>query len=212
MTYHHVPTIPFLVGPDKVSATTRYDRGVTITNQAPQSALYLQHADVKAAADIVSKDTVTLKSMMDAFTSAEGAWKTARTALGNAVVAWDASYEVFVSTGEKYAVTANDAHALGGVARGKTIHPLAMPIAVLFTYNPKKNWLRVHVRRAPGMLATLVEVSPDPITATSWVVLEGVGALRTIPNPAKGTWWARAQSLTAKAQSDFTTPVSVIVK
>lgn len=212
MTYHPVPTIPFLVGPDKVSTTTRYDRGVTITNQAPQSPLYLQHADMKAAADAVIKDTATLKTMMDAYTTAEGAYKTARTALGNAIVTWDGSYDVFVTTGEKYALTPNDAHALGGVARGKTVHQLALPLAVDFTYNPKKNWLRIHVRRAPGMLVTLVELSPDPISATSWVTLDGSGAVHTIPNPAKGTWWARAASVTARAKSDFTTPVSVIVK
>jgi hypothetical protein len=212
MTYHHVPTISFLVGPDKASTATRYDRGVTITNEAPQSALYQQHADLKAAADFVIKDTVTLKTMMDAYTAAEGAYKTARTALSNAIVTWDGSYSVFVTTGEKYALTQNDAHSIGGAARGRTRHPLAMPLSVDFTWNPKQSHLRVHVHRAPGMLVSVVEISPDPVTVTSWVELDGTGAVHTIPNPAKGTWWARAASRTAKATSDFTTPVAAIVK
>ncbi len=212
MTYHPVPTIPILVGPDKVSDTTRYTRGTKITGQAPQSPLYTQHADLKAAADQVSKDTVTLKAAMDAFTNADAAWKTARTALGTAVLTWDGSYDVFVTTTEKYAVTPNDVASVGGEARGKTINPLAMPLSVDFTYDGKKDKLRIHVHRAPGMRDSVVEVSADPITATSWKAQDGNGAVHYVDSPAPGTYWVQAASRTAKRKSPFTTPVSVIVK
>jgi hypothetical protein len=49
------------------------------------------------------------------------------------------------------------------------------------------------------------------MTPESWYELDGSGAVHIVPNPAKGTWWARAQSRTAKGKSDFTSPVSVIV-
>jgi hypothetical protein len=212
MSNHHVSTIAFLVGPDKVSAATRYDRGITVTNQAPQSALYLQHTDLKASADEVMKDTIALKTAMDAYTAAEGAYKTARTALGNAIVTWDGGYDVFIRLGEKYAATPNDAHAVGATPRTRQNYPLEMPLGVDLTYNAKKNYLRVHVHRAHGTRVVLVQLSPDPVTASSWVELDGSGAVHVVPNPAKGTWWARAASKSAKAKSDFTTPVSVIVK
>jgi hypothetical protein len=212
MTYHPVPTIPVLVGPDKVSEVTRVTRGTKITGQAPQSALCLQHADLMAAANQVGKDTVTLKSAIDTFTNAAAAFKTARTALGTAVLTWDGSYDVFVTTTEKYAITPNDVASVGGKARGRTSNPLVPPISVDFTYDGKKDKLRIHVHRAPGMRDSVVEVSTDPITATSWKEQDGNGAVHVIDNPAPGTYWVQAASRTAKGKSPFTTPVSVIVK
>jgi hypothetical protein len=212
MGYIHVPTIQFLVGRDKVSEEARYQRGVKVEHHAPQSPLCQKHADLAAAVAEVSADTTELKDKMDAFAIAEAAFKAARTALGTAVIKWDGSYDVFVSTGEKYAATEHDAATLGAEARGKTINPLVMPISVEFEWNPDKDELRVHVHRAPGMRVVTVQVSPDPITATSWFELEGSGAIHVIPHPAKGTWWARAQSRTARARSDFTSPVSAIVR
>ena len=101
MKYVHLPSIQFLVGPDNVSAATRCERGVKVQNQAPQSPLYQQHSDLKAAADEVGKETASLKALQDAYTTAHAAFVTARTALGSGVLAWDGAYDVFVSTGEK---------------------------------------------------------------------------------------------------------------
>lgn len=212
MTYHPVPTIPFLVGPDKATEQTRYDRGLKVSSQAPGSPLCAAHADLMASATEVIKENVVLKSAMDTFTTAEAAFLLAKTALGSAVVKWDGAYDVFVSTGERYAITPNDASTLGAVARGKTSHPLAMPLAVDFGWNPKKDHLRVHVHRAPGMRVVTVQISMSPNDPSSWLELDGNGAVHFVPKPAKGTWWVRVQSRTAKGKSDFTTPVSVIVK
>ena len=211
MAYHPVPTIQFLVGPDKATEPTRYDRGVKITSQAPGSPLYKQYPDLKMAADEVIKDTVLLKGAMDGYTVAEAAFNAARTALASTVVKWDGAYSVFVTTGQKYAVTPNDVASIGAEARGTTINPLVMPISVDFTWNAKKDNLRIHVERAPGMSTVTVEVSQNPADPSSWHELDGNGAVHIVPHPAKGTWWARAQSRTAKGKSDFTTPVSVIV-
>src|SRR5690349_18691437 len=71
MGYMHVPTIQFLVGPDKVSEQTRYERGVKVDHHAPQSALCQKHADLAAAIAEVSADTTDLKAKMDAFAIAE---------------------------------------------------------------------------------------------------------------------------------------------
>jgi len=128
------------------------------------------------------------------------------------VLAWDGAYDVFVSTGEKYALTENDVAALGDVARGKTINPLVMPLGVDLAFDPMRDRLRILVERAPGMRTVVVQISPDPITATSWKELDGNGAVHLVPSPASGTWWARAASRTAKGTSDFTAPVSVLVR
>ena len=109
-------------------------------------------------------------------------------------------------------LTEHDVTALGGVARGKTINPLVMPLGIDFVFDANRNRMRIHVIRAPGMRTVVVQLSPDPVTATSWKELDGNGAVHIVPNPASGTWWARAASRTTKGTSDFTAPVSVYVR
>jgi hypothetical protein len=211
MTAHRVTNITFLIGPDKVSATSRLDRGTVIAAQAPQSPLYTQHADMKTAADGVVANNTTLKTALDAFTNAEAELGLTRAALTDAVTQWDGAYGVFVSTGEKYAATPADAHALGAVALARASHPLAPPVAVAVKYDASKNLIRVRIQRPPGMRLFEVQMSADPVTATSWSDLAGNGAMHVVPMPAKGTWWFRACSVTSRAKSGFTSPVSVLV-
>jgi hypothetical protein len=209
---HRVTNITFLVGPDKVSPATRYDRGVVVAEQAPGSALCAQHADLKAAAGAVVTSTASLKTIMDGFTNAAAGVGIARTALTNLITQWDGAYSVFVSTGEKHVATPADVHALGAVALVRASYPLVPPVSVAVKYDAAKNLIRVRVHRAPGLNLLEVQMSPDPVTATSWTDLVGTGAMHVVPNPAKATWWFRACSVAAQAKSDFTTPVSVIVR
>ena len=211
-TYHHVPTILLLVGPDKVSENTRYERGVKITAQAPLSPLY-QHADQKAATDAMIAENLTFKDTIDAYAKADAAFKKARTALGSAIVSWDGVYDVFVNTTEKYAVTPDDATGVGAQPRPKTIYQLVVPVSVEMKQDFKKDRLRIHVTRAPGLDRTVVEVNnTDPANAAAWKELDSSGAIHYVPSPAKGTWWARAASRTTKEKSAFTSPVSIVVK
>jgi hypothetical protein len=212
MKYHPVTTIQFLVGLIKLNPENRYNCGTKVTTQAPQSSLYTGHSDLKVSADQVIAQNLALKTANDGYHAAIAAVTKARTALGTAVLAWDGAFDVYLTTAGKYCLTPDDAASLALTARGKTKNPLAMPLAVLATWNPKKDWAHVHVTRAPGMDVICVEMSPEPITATSWKELDGSGAIRSVPNPAAGTWWFRAASRTARAKSDYTTPVSLIVK
>jgi hypothetical protein len=107
---------------------------------------------------------------------------------------------------------ADDGASLGLVPRGETNNALAMPDAVLITYDAKKDRIRIHVKRAKGLLHVSVEVTQDLSNPASWKELDGDGAVHLVNNPTPGTWWARAASKTAHAKSDYSTPVSVIVK
>jgi hypothetical protein len=206
-----VTTIHFSVGPDKVDAQTRYDRGVKVASHGPQSPLYAQ-ADVKTAVDAVAQDTTTLKSLMDSHNTAYQGYLKARTALGTAVLAFDLSYGVLVTTAEKRCTSANDGTGLGLAPSGKSIHPFLMPIAVLLTYNAKLDHIRIHVKRAKGSRSVSVETSSDPTNPALWKELDGDGAVYVIPNPAPGIYWARAATKKANAKSAYTTPVSLTLK
>jgi hypothetical protein len=209
--HQKVLTIPFSVGPDKVNAETRYDRGVKISTLAPQSPLYAL-PDVKAGVDTVVKSTTSLQAAMDSYAKARQAYMLARLTLGTSIVTFDNAYDMLVSAARAHCATHDDGAGLGLEPRGDTHNPLAMPVAVLITYNPKKDCIRIHVKRAKGMRAVSVEVTQDLTNPASWKELDGDGAVHVINTPATGTWYARAASKTAHAKSDYTTPSSVIVK
>jgi hypothetical protein len=136
----------------------------------------------------------------------------ARVTMGTCIVTWDNAYDTLVSAARLHSVTHDDGVNLGLELRGDTHNALAMPVAVLITYNVKKAYVRIHVKRAKGMRAVSVEVTQDLSNPASWKELDGDGAVHLLNNPTPGTWYARAASKTAHAKSDYTTPVSVIVK
>jgi hypothetical protein len=206
------PTIQFLVGDIKVNSTLRYEAGVKVGNQAPQSGLYTLHTDLKASADDVVAKNLALKTADDGLHTALAALLTARGVQLAATTAWDVSFDLYMATAAKYCLTPADAAGLALVLRGTTHNPLAMPLAVLLKYDGKKDLLQIHVKRAPGMDVVYMEISTDPTNPALWKEVPGAGAIRIVPNPAVGTWWVRACSKTARANSDFTTPVSIIIK
>ena len=83
------PTIQFIVGDTKVSSTLRYDAGVKVATQAPQSLLYTAHADLKASADDLIAKNLVLKTASDGVHAAASALTLARGALLAANAAWD---------------------------------------------------------------------------------------------------------------------------
>jgi hypothetical protein len=204
-------TFQFMVTKDKETHEARVARGVMVTTQAPKSALFAD-PQVQGAVGDVEKVTGDLKKAIDAHNTARAALKKARTALGTAVVAWDGSFDVLVSTAEKICVTDDDGASLGLPVGQRTKYAFAMPISVDLTHDLKKDLLRIHVKRAPGMKTVSVQVSTDLTDPAGWKELDGNGARHTIPNPAPGTYWVRAATRTATAKSEYTTPVSVIVK
>ena len=207
------PTILLLVGPDKVSEQTRYERGVKIGAQAPSSTLYQQHPDLKSATDEVVTETTGLKGDMDALAKAEAVLKLARTGLLKGVADWDAAYDVFVHLAEKYAVIPADVSGLGGEPRAKVIHPLLTPLGVLLKQDTKRDRLRIQVQCAPGLTRTVVQVNnTDPNNAAGWRELDSSGTVHYLPSPAKGPWWVKAACRNSKAISAYSVVVSIVVR
>jgi hypothetical protein len=209
---HPVPAseIQFEVKSVKKNPATRIASGAQIGGQAPSSPLY-QDKEVQSAVDNVTKQTADVKTANDEYAKAHAAFVKARTALLLVLLLWDQAYEVLVATARKHCTKPDDGAGLGMEVRGKNKYSLALPILVTLLHDLKKSRLKIHVKRAPGMRTTVVEVQ-DPTNPGVWKELEGDGAVRYVANPAPGTWSARAASKTARATSDFTTPVSLIVK
>jgi hypothetical protein len=196
----------------KESIKTRRDAGGVVATNAPNSPILQQNADVKQTADeliAVSKDLdardIKVKALENELAAERGA-------LANLTVDWDAQYDVFVYTARKYCKTDEDAEALGLSAVGQAVYALAMPTSVSAAWDIMSKLLRIHVTRAKGLRSVRLEISPDPITATSFQEIEGDGANAALSGFLPGTYWIRAASVRARERSEFTTPVSVIVK
>ncbi len=182
-----------------------------MTSLGPTSPLYTQIA-VKTGVDGVTNNTVDLKAKLDAYNTARGALTKARTALGLSMAGWDGTWNTLCSTGEQVCALADQANGLALPVLTRTHNQLEKPVEVQFMWVAKKGLARIHVVRAPGMDVVVVQYSPDPITATSWIELDGCGAIHLLPPLPPGTYWARAASKSARAKSDWTVPVSLIIK
>jgi hypothetical protein len=196
----------------KDSVKTRRDAGGVIGTNAPSSPILQQNPDVKQSADDLVAANASLTAKDIQVKALESELSTERGALVNLTVDWDAHYDVFVSTARKYCKTDEDAKGLGLAAVGQAIYALAMPIGVSAIWDVKSSLLRVRVVRAPGLRAVRLEISPDPITATSFKEIAGDGATAALAGFLPGTYWIRAASVRSRERSEFTTPVSVIVK
>lgn len=205
------PTVQLSPGSVKHDATTRITAGVQVTNLAPTSGLYNQPA-VKSAVDAVVSITADLKAILDAHSTARATLTKARTALDLALGAWDGAWNTLCSTGEQVCATADEANSLALPVLKKAQNQLEKPLGVEFTWVMKKDLARIRVVRAPGMNVVVVQYSPDPITATSWIELDGCGAVHLLPPLPPGTYWAQAASKRAHAKSGWTVPVSLIIK
>jgi hypothetical protein len=211
MSSQTVALIHFLTGGDTKNAANRVARGVKVAAEGPQSPLYTSSPDVKAAVDGLTAETTTLKGAIEAWQQAGAALRSASSALGTAVGSWDSAYGVVIATAERRCKTPDDGTKLGLLVRETTHNQLVPPLGILLKQDLKKDLLRIHVLRAPGMETVEVDISADPPTATSWKQLDGHGARHVIPHPPKGTMWVRAASLKASAKSDYATPVSILI-
>jgi hypothetical protein len=204
------PGVHFEVTSVKKNAGTRIACGAKLGNQAPSSPLY-QDKEVQSAVDSVTKQTAAVKTANDDYAKAHAAFVKARTALLLVLLLWDQAYDVLVATAQKHCATPDDGAGLGMGVRGRNKCALALPVLVTLLHDLKRSRLKIHVKRAPGMRTTVVQVQ-DPTNPGVWKELDGDGAVRFVDNPAPGTWSARAASKRARATSDFTTPVSLVVK
>jgi hypothetical protein len=89
---------------------------------------------------------------------------------------------------------------------------LVAPSDIVVRYDLAKALLRIHVRWSSRGQKCVIEISTDPIGEGTWVQLDGSGCLRALSGYAPGTYWVRAATVRAKAQSEWFGPVAVIVK
>ena len=174
--------VHFNVGAAKQTPTTRLAWGTKIGGQAPSSPLY-SDAEVKAAVDSMIQKNADTKTALDDYNKAHAAYVKARKALALMIAGWDNTFDVLVSTAGKHCVTEVDGAGLGLPLRDPVSYALAIPLGIGLKQDFVQHLLRIRVQKAPGMRACVVQVSRDPLTATSWEELGGDGLVHIINNP-----------------------------
>ena len=167
----------------KDTITTRTDTGKVIGTNAPNSTILQQNGDVKQAQANLVATNDKLDAKDKKVKALEIQLATEKGALLNLIVDWDGFYDVFVSTARLYCLTDEDAKGLGLPAAGVPTYALATPLAVTARWDVKTGLIRIHVKRAPGLRSVRIEISPDPMTATSFKELEGDGATAALAGP-----------------------------
>lgn len=111
------------------------------------------------------------------------------------------------------ATTAVEAQATGAGVRYENAPPaqLLVPAGGTLTASKVvKGQFRANAAAVPGIRTFAMQISPDPVTATSWVLADGTAKRRTFSGYASGTrLWVRFASTRGHAQSAWSVPVSI---
>jgi hypothetical protein len=89
---------------------------------------------------------------------------------------------------------------------------LMLPREIALKFDAELRLVRVHVKYTSGKHKVALELSPDPITPTSWVRIDATAMRQTLHDLAPGTWWVRAATLGSKGRSDWFGPAAIIVR
>jgi hypothetical protein len=197
---------------DTASVQSRETRTNAVATTAPSSPIWQAQPALQNAGNKLVTAGANLAAGAKQVDTLEAQLTAARTALGGLTLQWDQAYDGWVIAVEEFTTLPAEITALGTSVLDVTKHPLVTPLGVTVTYDAKKALIRIHVHRAAGDHACIVEISPDPIAPGSFKRLTGNAAKRNLAGYAPGTWWVHAAVSNAAEESGFTTPVAVIVK
>jgi hypothetical protein len=204
--------VPAKKGLDKDSILSRTGRADVIETNGPKSEIWKGNTVLQDVGQKLIAAGTALKTSQTAVSSIETQLEQARGVRATRVVEYDKAYDLFVSSAEAVAKTPEDLASVGLAARVKGTYLLAAPLGIDAKFDMKAHLIRAHIQRAPGMQNCLLEISTNPEDPNGWRRLPGLGAVRALSGYSPGTYWLRAASARANEQSEFTTPVSVIVK
>ena len=197
---------------DKLNTQSRTERAVKIGQLLSSFPLYQQIPTLKEAMDALLRDGASLATADDQVAKDEAQAMKSR-AIRDAITRdFDASYDIVVSNLEKYAQKPADVESAGFLALERTKHQVMPPRELKAEFDYTKNVLQIRVKRAKGMQASFVEISPDPIGPNTYKRLDSIGTTHELKNYAPGTYWIRAASVRGAEMSPWLGPISVTIK
>jgi hypothetical protein len=195
--------------PDKRSLKSREDRSELVLSTAANSPLWV--GDVKASGENLILAGLELAAGEALVQSLRTQMESAEKQLLSLTIAWDERFNLYAGNAEVLAVKPQDITNLALPLLEETTNKLAPPVSVSARFDVLAGLIRLLVRKPPGNFACRIEVSPNPITPTSWVAVKGKGARRALSGYPSGGLWIRALLSDNENESDYSQPVFVMV-
>jgi hypothetical protein len=190
----------------------REDLVNAILKLAPQSALYTQNPPIQKQVQLVGSTFATYKTARAASAASATQHKNDVAAEAQAQLANDRALVALRHMTEDTAVTLDDIKSMAFEAyQGRPPAPsMAGPLVDVVLGRKGSGKARATVHETGGTRRRYVaEMSPDPITATSWAPLPGTGKSRKLTGKSGTTVWVRFALLHGQAQGDWSAPVLV---
>jgi hypothetical protein len=196
-------------GIDKRTLKARQDRSELIKSTGAQSPLWV--GEVKLTGEALIQAGIDLGMGEKLAQSLRIQADSAEKELLSLQIIWDERYGIFAGTAEIAAVKPEDLTNLALPLLEEQSYKLAPPVLVTVKYDLITAEIRIHVRTPPGSFACRIEISPNPMTPTSFVALKGKGTRRALSGYASGGWWVQALMYDNENESDYSPPVFVMV-
>jgi hypothetical protein len=197
---------------DKRTIKTRTDLGNVMGKKAPTSTFVQSQPALQSSSSAVITSGQNLSDAVTNANTARAAYRTALANLKKCTDDFDSSYDLCVSHAEFYAKTPADLEDIGFTSRTRQKYAFVAPNGVVASSIAGTSVIDVEVDEPPGMRTCVVEISPEPMSPSSWVRTDGTGVRRSVSGFAPGTYWVRAANVRANSKSAYTTPVPVVVR
>ncbi len=199
-------------GADTASIKARIDRSGVVSTSGSTSTLWTVPAVKDSGTALVTAGS-NLTAGEQLVNNLESQLTTARASLNTLTFAWDEAYGLYCTNVESNAQKPADITGGGLLLLDRSLHTLLPALGLTVRYDTVNSVIRVLVKRPPpGDQKCLLEVSPDPVGATTFKAVTGYGGKRALAGYAPGTWWLRVALVDATDQSAYFGPVAVIVK
>jgi hypothetical protein len=190
----------------------REDLVNAILKLAPQSALFTQNPPIQNQVQLVGSTFTTYKTARAASAASATQHKNDVAAEDQARVTNDRALLVLKHMTEDAAVTLDDIQSMAFEAYAGRPPPPSMvaPLVDVILGRKGSGRARPSVHETGGTRHRYVaEMSPDPITATSWSSLPGTGKSRKLSGKSGTSVWVRFAMLHGQQQGDWSSPVLV---
>jgi len=189
------------------------DLGDNIAKLAPASPLYVQNVALQAAVTGLTQDIADLKQADGDCVKAEADVELCRRTRDNTRTKCEKGVTQVRQFVEHNAATVEDAATLGFSARIGGVPPAPIEPPTSLNVKLGKKHGEFHVTAVSKLRGKWdLEISPDPITATSWTGVPGSAKGRLVTGRTSGSLvWVRMRLVRARGVSDWCAPVPVTV-
>jgi hypothetical protein len=194
----------------------RHAIAASVAKFAPSAALYTSNPSIQASVGSLAKKDAALASSNTAVENDKKQLKADTDVEATARLAYDAELHNLATLAGNSATSPGDITALSLtplVPAPKPLGPPPVPDGI-DVKTPKKGRGKttIAVQQPPRVhWQYVVMVSPNPSTATSWVLSVGTGKTRVLTGASGTQLWVKAARVLRGVQSDFCTEVLITI-